>query len=73
MKKMMNVLEKITVAVAVCTLVVSATTTHMYKSHSSVGSQQLVSCSAFGVSVCAKDEKPSPDERPLGDVDMDYD
>ena len=71
MKNLCNVLKKITVVAVVCLMVANATTTHMYQSHSPIASQQLVSCSAYGVNVCAKDEKPSssPDERPLGDLD----
>ena len=71
MKKLTNVLKKITVVAVVCMLVASATTTHMYKGHSAIGSQQLVSCGAYGVSVCAKDEKPEPEEQPLGEMDYD--
>lgn len=70
MKNLLNVLKKITVVAVLCMLVASATTTHMYKSHSSIGSQQLVSCSAYGVRVCAKDDDPEPDERPLAEFDF---
>ena len=69
MKNLRNVLKKITVVAVVCLLVANATTTQMYKSHSAIGSQQLVSCNAFGVSLCAKDEDPEPDERPFEDFD----
>lgn len=72
MKKLMNVLKKVTVVAVVCMLVASATTTQMYKSRTSIGSQQLISCSAYDVSLCAKDEKPEPEpeERPLAEFDF---
>ena len=68
---MKKLLKKVTVVVVVCMLVAGATTTQMYKSHSSIGSHQLVSCSAFGVNLCAKDDAPDPEpeERELGDLD----
>jgi len=68
---MKKLLKKVTVVAVVCMLVAGATTTQMYKSHSAIGSQQLVSCGVYGVSLCAKDEQPDlePEERPLGDFD----